>query len=553
MPMPLPSTPWRRRTIGAAALAALFLFRLLFGLSSEFFSEDTTQIFLMGLRYHATGAWPYFGPDVVWTKSEIPGALQALLVGVPLTIVPVPEAPFVLLNLLSMAALAAFAWYITARLPRLPKWLVWGWLMTLPWTRSFSTHVINPSYLLAPALVFFIGFFEAVPAFRIGRIPEPLAFFLMGAAIAWVLQIHMSWPLLPPYAALAWFSGWRRGGRSIAANTVAFACGLLIIGVLLIPTFVVAGVHAGSGGTLNNLRPHWVNPWVAITTLARLFSFASLEIWRFVTNDDGKRLMFLLRHLWIAPVAVVVWLAGLWQPFWMLREWFHTRSSFAEWRPLKMLVVATVLLVYASYWFVLEAAQAHAFYIVAPIAFVYTAYCWTFVDSPRWRRIAAAILSANIVFHVGQAWIQAAEISLYRNREVVAAAVRLKQPEMFAHRRAFAVDGGPAVLEDPSRPHDSGQDVQLSDVRFTLGPRRVALWAVTLRNRSGGVAYRDVVYQTYYRDKRGQVVDQKRDYIKEIFQPGAVALLELNDGFVAAGSTSATIEVLGAEALLPIR
>ena len=55
-----------------AALAVLFAFRLLFGLSREFFFEDETQIYLMGLRYHATGAWPYFGPDVVWTKSEIP-------------------------------------------------------------------------------------------------------------------------------------------------------------------------------------------------------------------------------------------------------------------------------------------------------------------------------------------------------------------------------------------------------------------------------------------------------------------------------------------------
>src|SRR5712671_4901345 len=173
-------------------LAALFAFRLWFGLSREFFFEDETQIFLMGLRYYATGEWPYFGPDVVWTKSEIPGALQPLLVGVPLKIAAVPEAPFVFLNLISMAALAGFAWYLTRRLPSIPKWLVWGWLMTLPWTLEFSTHIINPSYLLAPALVFFIGFFEAMPTFRLGKIPEPIAFAFMGAATAWVLQLHMS-------------------------------------------------------------------------------------------------------------------------------------------------------------------------------------------------------------------------------------------------------------------------------------------------------------------------------------------------------------------------
>jgi hypothetical protein len=552
--LPKPATNRSRRVIiWAAALSALFAFRLIYGLSSEFFFEDETQIYLMGLRHYATGAWPYFGADVVWTRSVIPGALQALLVGVPLRLVPVPEAPYVLLNLLSMAALAAFAWYITARLPRLPTWLVWGWLMTLPWTLDYSTHIINPSYLLAPALVFFLGFFESVPVFRIGTIAQPIAFFMMGAALGWVLQIHMSWPLLLPYAGIAWLSGWRRGARSLVLNALGFAAGFLLLSVLLVPTFVVYGLNGGTGGTLRNLRPHVVNPWVAVETLARLFSFASLEIWRFIATDDGKRIMFLLRHLWIAPLAVAVWLAGLWQPFWMLREWFRRQSPFAEWRPLKWLVAATVLLVYFSYWFVLEPAQAHAFYVVAPVSFVFAAYCWTFVDSTRWRQVAGVILAANVAFHAGQAWIQAPQKSLYRNREVVAAAIREKQPEMFGHRRPFAIDGGPAFLESPTRPYDILKDVQISDTHLTVGPRRVALWTFTLRNANDRVAYRDVLYQTHYRDEHGQVVDQRYDFIKEIFQPGAVERLEVNDGLVARPFVTATIQVIGAEGLLPIK
>ena len=360
-----------------------------------------------------------------------------------------------------------------------------------------------------------------MPTFRLGKIPEPVGFFLMGAAIAWVMQIHMSWPLLLPYVALAWLSGWRRNWRSIAANTVAFACGLLLFAVFLIPTFVVFGMQAGSGGTLRNLRPHWVNPWVAVTTLARLFSFRELEIWRFITTDDGKRLMFLLRHLWIAPLAVVSLAGRSVATILDAAGMVSTRSPFTEWRSLKMLVVATVALVYASYWFVLEPAQAHAFYVVAPVAFVYAAYCWTFVDSPRWRRIAGAVLAVNIAFHAGQAWIQAPVKSLYRNREVVAAAIRLKQPQMFAHRRAFAIDGGPPGLQDPSRPHAQPPGRPAFDTRLTMGPRRVALWTVTLRNGNERVAYRDVLYQTHYRDASGKIVAQRYDYIKEIFQPGA--------------------------------
>lgn len=222
-----------RRTLIAwvCALAALFAFRLLFELTREFFFEDETQFFLIGLRHYATGVWPYFGPDVVWTKSEIPGAMQALLVSVPLRLWAVPEAPFILINVLSFSALAAMAWYITARLPQIPRWLVWGWLMTVPWTLEYGTHIINPSYLLAPAVLFFLGFFEAVPVFRIDKIQGPVAFAMMGAATIFALQIHMSWPLLLPYVAVAWMSRWlacpnarecgpRRGARPIIASSV---------------------------------------------------------------------------------------------------------------------------------------------------------------------------------------------------------------------------------------------------------------------------------------------------------------------------------------------
>src|SRR5262249_29307579 len=193
----------RRCPLILLALLALFAFRLGFGLSREFFFEDETQIFLIGFRYYATGEWPFFGPDVVWTKSEIPGALQGLLVGIPLRIAPYPESPYVLLALLSFGALCAFAWYVGEHRPGMPRWLLWGWLFTIPWTIESSTHLLNTSYVLAASLIFFLGFFESVPALSLGRVPRPAAHALMGAAVTWVMQFHMQWPLLLPFAAVA--------------------------------------------------------------------------------------------------------------------------------------------------------------------------------------------------------------------------------------------------------------------------------------------------------------------------------------------------------------
>ena len=530
------------------AFLALFAFRLFFGLSSSFFGEDETQIFLIGLRFYATGAWPYFGPDVVWTKSEIPGALQALLVGLPLHLWPAPEAAYVLVNLLSMAALVALCWYISERLPSVPRWLIYGWLLTLPWTLQMATHIFNPDYLVAPAIAFFIGFFEAVPSLRLGRVPVPAAFALMGAAVGWIMQIHMSYPLLAPYVAVALIAA-SRNPRSLSANLAGLGGGALVTASLLLPTWVHYGIAGGMGGTGANVQLHIVSPVVALSTLARFFSFASFEVNRFVATDEGKRLVFFERRLWLVPLALPVVAAGLVQPFWMLREWFRGSTPFTEWRVLKALVAGTVLWVYACYWFVMEPAQSHAFYVVAPIAWIFAAYCWTFVDGPRARQLAAALLAINAVFQAGLIRGHA-DRSLYNDRAVAVAAIRAKEPEMLGHRRAFAIDGGPATLQDPSRPYNPLRDLELANAACQIGRDRVVLWTFTLRNANPRVAFRDVLYQTTYTDAPD---DRRHEFVRQVWQPGELKVVEANDDFARGASCEgANLKILGAEALLPI-
>ena len=82
-----------RRGLVWLFFAAAFLLRLAFSLTTDFWIEDMRQIFLIGLRFYTTGEWPFFGPDVVYTQTRIPGALQGLLVGGPLFLVAQPEAP----------------------------------------------------------------------------------------------------------------------------------------------------------------------------------------------------------------------------------------------------------------------------------------------------------------------------------------------------------------------------------------------------------------------------------------------------------------------------
>jgi hypothetical protein len=77
---------------------------------------------------------------------------------------------------------------------------------------------------------------------------------------------------------------------------------------------------------------------------------------------------------------------------------------------------------------------------------------------------------------------------------------------MFAHRRDFAIDGGPAVLSDLSRPHDPARDVS-GDWR--CGPPWDSLhWTITVRNRSAVVAFRDPLHRDLL-DDRGGVVEER--------------------------------------------
>src|SRR5260221_7646822 len=149
----------------------LYIFRTAFGLSLKFWTSDELQTYLIGLKWYSTHSWPYFGPDLIVDDThfffQIPGALEGLVVGTPFFFLPIPEAPFLFLNLLSLSAIAFLSWYISHRLPKIPFLFVFPWIALLPWTLNDSTHMYNPCYLLIGSVLFFVGFMEAVPALTI--------------------------------------------------------------------------------------------------------------------------------------------------------------------------------------------------------------------------------------------------------------------------------------------------------------------------------------------------------------------------------------------------
>ncbi len=548
-----------------ALLALLFLFRLAFGLASNFWTEDERQIYLIGLRFFATGRWPFFGPDIVWTGTEIPGALQGLLVGLPLFVLRIPEAPFLLVNLLSFGALALLAWYCARRLPEVPSWFIWGWLMTAPWTLNFSTHVVNPSYVLPAAVVFFVGFFEAFPPLRGGLLPVPLSWAMMGAAVPWILQVHMAWVLLPPYVVLAaaWSLADAAERRRLPAALLACALGAAATASALVPTLVRYG-FSEAGRTQHNIHFAALGPLDLVSTLARFLSFACYEMPRFVGLDSASRLYFFAAHPWLAPLAFFLAVVGFAQPLALVALSFRRVHPHPEWRTVKLVALGTALWVYVSYFFSAREPQAHAFYVTLPVAMIFSFYAWALLATrPGWRRFAQVVLVAGVAFQAAFAAVQAPVRSLYWDRRVPLAAIGARDERILGQRRQSARLLAARVEGPDPRPLPGAANGTLADARADIdivGARwrpavggRVSRWDVVLRNRSTLVAYSDIRYTTTYLTATGATAGTGGGIVKFVIEPGETrAFPEIIDGLTRDGAVRGEIAIAGGEQLVAI-
>ncbi len=433
----------RRRQISIGSLLLLaFAFRLFFGLCAQFQDEDTKQIYLLGLKFYTTGPWPYFGPDVTQT-IQIPGALQGLVVGLPFYLLPLPEAPYLLLNILSFASLCFFAWYCCKRLPEIPKWFVWSWLLTAPWTLNLSTHIFNPSYVLPAAIFFFVAAVETYPFLSHSLIPQRWANLMMGVALFWIMQFHLSWVVLLPYLALSFYFQVRKSRRQVLPSLAWFAVGATLSGSFLIPTFIKYGFPGALGGTNESVGFNSGNLWrhlnIVEGVLGRFLSFASYELPRFIGANTAARLAFLKENRWLIPIVTFLTIVGILQCVLMLVLWFKKQHSHKDWRAIKYFTLATVILLYLGFLFSIKAPVSHTFYITFPVAMLYSLYCWSeFLRKTGWQKFAAAFIVCGLIFDLGLAVWNLKHVSIYLERGRIEEAMKSKDYKILGERRPGA-------------------------------------------------------------------------------------------------------------------
>jgi hypothetical protein len=364
-------TDWTSYKIGIS-LFALFLLRTTFGLCSEFWSDDELQIFLLGFKYFTTDAWPYFGPDVVYKGGQIPGALQALLIGAPLKLVPVLEAPYVLLNLLSMAGLIILFIYIHKKMPSIPWWVILFWLMLAPWTIYLGTHIVNPSYVLFGACLFFVAFLEIVPFTNANWWSRNLSFFILGFSLFWIFQLHMSYVVLSPFIAYAFYWGAKDSFKRMAKYLVYFGLGSLSTALLVIPTFIFYGIgEKGMGGSTNNIVFTPANFFEIGNLVLRLFSFASFEFNRFIGLSTEEKMTIFKLYPWTIPSILLVAITGFAQVGLMLFQFFKYKGQQTDMKFMKWLLLFTVGFLWLSFLFSAKDPASHTIYLFLPLIMVF--------------------------------------------------------------------------------------------------------------------------------------------------------------------------------------
>jgi hypothetical protein len=229
--------------------------------------------------------------------------------------------------------------------------------------------------------------------------------------------------------------GWR-AARSLAW----FACGAALPGALLIPTFLKFGFAGGAGDTpavvvfnADNLK-RLLNPVEGI--LGRFLSFASYELPRFIGGNTTKRLSFVRAHLWLAPFATFLTLAGLAQPAVLIFLWFKKSHAQRDWRAIKLITLSTLVLLYALFLFSFRPPHSHTYYVTFPLAMLYSFYCWSpYLQRRGWQNFAAIFLACGIIFQTGFALHKRAHDSMYTNRALVERAIDERDYRILGERR----------------------------------------------------------------------------------------------------------------------
>src|SRR5262249_55816289 len=263
--------------------------------------------------------------------------------------------------------------------------------------------------------------------------------------ISWVMQFHLSYVLLLPYVVASLYLQYVEFHAGTGRMAMRFLAGFLTMGIFLLPTVAWFGWNVGPGTALaligfrpGNLVAHAESPF---DILARFLSFASFEILPFVGPDSAARVAFVRQYPWMVPIVALLLAVGIAQPLAMvLIGVFGKLTNTPGWPAVRGICAATLGVLYLAFAFSPKRPHAHTFYVVLPVAMIFSLYCWNeLLQRTKWQLCAGVLLVCGIVFHAVLGVYKQAHHPWRADRQAVAHALAEGNYRAFGERRAGAI------------------------------------------------------------------------------------------------------------------
>jgi hypothetical protein len=410
----------------------LLLFRIYLGAQVNFSHEDYFQIYLIGIENAVSGVWSYWGPDIVWSKTRLPGAMQALLIGLPLRWTGNIYSPIILSNIISAAGLVLLAVYSRQRFPSLPlNFLICLYLLA-PFALFHGTVLLNTAYLIFSSALLFIAVFELF-IFRDRMIfKEPSYYFLgLGFSLFFTYQLHLTWVMFLPFIVVLFTLEWKRNHVGLLKIALFFLIGCAISSLSLLPTLITYGkeIFINSGDNLT-LQPERFGR--VFDLLMRYFSMASFDITpsfdviKAATDESAFELVlvWLVRLISMIQIAVLAILI------------FKSRT---EELVKKSLLLFGLTFVMALFLFVLgnKHLSARTYILLFPIPMWLSLFAYEkLFEKPLFKNILYCGLGIVFLTFFGIAWLnRSSEYSFEASRQKIESALESKDPSVFSKRR----------------------------------------------------------------------------------------------------------------------
>ncbi|MFT4660399.1 MAG: hypothetical protein ACI8XB_000667 [Patiriisocius sp.] len=286
--------------LSALIVLLLLIFRIFLGIQTNFSHLDYEQIYLMGLENAYSGNWSFWGPDVVWSQTRLAGALQGLLVGIPIKFFNHPYAPIVLSNIISTGGLVILAVYVKKRFENFSLNFILILFLLLPAYLHHGTVLLNTSYLILSGALLFISVFDRFVYQDNMFFKKTHWYFLcIGFALLFTYQLHLTWVMFLPFIVVLLFYAWKEDKKKGSVSLLYLLIGGLISGSLLLPTIWQYGdvIYSGAGGNLTFKPERFAK---VFDLILRHFSFASFDI---VEKAD----IYKLSMEQSAAVKILIW------------------------------------------------------------------------------------------------------------------------------------------------------------------------------------------------------------------------------------------------------